>query len=142
MPVGTRLPLKPARMGASSQMPMKERSNSAQMPSAAGERREAIPVVTESKPLTMRQQQVLEFIESFMMAKRYSPSMREIGEALGMNSPSTVFSHLDALERKGAISRPNGARRVPRAIVLIRPAHTKPCPTCSGRGWVPASGVA
>lgn len=100
--------------------------------------------MSETSPLTTRQQQVLQFIESFARGKGYSPSIREIGEGLGMNSTSTVYSHLDALERKGAISRPDGDRRqrMPRVIVLIRPVHTKPCPMCAGQGWVPASGVA
>ncbi|MCX7619446.1 MAG: transcriptional repressor LexA [Acidimicrobiales bacterium] len=69
------------------------------MPPAAKTRR--------SKPqrLTERQTQVLDFIESQMRERGYPPSVREIGEAVGLTSPSTVHSHLNTLERLGYIRR-------------------------------------
>lgn len=57
------------------------------------------------KDLTRRQQQVLDHIRSEIHRKGYPPSVREIGEALGLSSSSTVHSHLAALEAKGYIRR-------------------------------------
>jgi repressor LexA len=55
--------------------------------------------------ITRRQRQVLEFIEQHMLEKGYPPSVREIGEAVGLTSPSTVHSHLNTLQRLGFLRR-------------------------------------
>src|SRR5688572_29721151 len=55
--------------------------------------------------ITRRQRQVLEFIEQHMLEKGYPPSVREIGEAVGLTSPSTVHSHLNSLQRLGYLRR-------------------------------------
>ena len=55
--------------------------------------------------ITRRQRQVLEFIEQHMLEKGYPPSVREIGEAVGLTSPSTVHSHLNTLQRLGYLRR-------------------------------------
>lgn len=55
--------------------------------------------------LTKRQQQVLDYIRSEIQRVGYPPSVREIGEAVGLSSSSTVHSHLSALEAKGCIRR-------------------------------------
>lgn len=55
--------------------------------------------------LTARQLQVLEFIDQTMRERGYPPSVREIGEAVGLTSPSTVHSHLATLERLGCLRR-------------------------------------
>lgn len=55
--------------------------------------------------ITKRQQAVLDCIESSIREKGYGPTVREIGEALGLSSPSTVHVHLKALEDKGLIKR-------------------------------------
>lgn len=55
--------------------------------------------------LSQRQRQVLEFIESQLRERGYPPSVREIGEAVGLTSPSTVHSHLATLQRKGFLRR-------------------------------------
>lgn len=55
--------------------------------------------------LTRRQQQILDFIRSEIHRKGYPPSVREIGEAVGLSSSSTVHAHLAALERHGYIRR-------------------------------------
>lgn len=57
------------------------------------------------KKLTERQQQVYDSILSEIHRKGYPPSVREIGQAVGLSSSSTVQSHLAALERKGYIRR-------------------------------------
>lgn len=55
--------------------------------------------------LTRRQEQILDFIRSEIHRKGYPPSVREIGEAVGLSSSSTVHAHLAALERHGYIRR-------------------------------------
>ena len=55
--------------------------------------------------LTRRQQEILDFIERQMRERGYPPSVREIGEAVGLTSPSTVHSHLATLERLGFVRR-------------------------------------
>ena len=55
--------------------------------------------------LTPRQRQVLEFVESEVVHRGYPPTVREIGEALGLSSSSTVHAHLAALQDKGYLTR-------------------------------------
>ena len=55
--------------------------------------------------ITPRQRQVLEFIESQMRDRGFPPSVREIGEAVGLTSPSTVHSHLNTLQKLGYLRR-------------------------------------
>jgi repressor LexA len=55
--------------------------------------------------LTERQRQVLEFIDGEVARRGYPPSVREIGEAVGLSSPSTVHAHLAALQDKGYLRR-------------------------------------
>jgi repressor LexA len=61
--------------------------------------------MTEAAPLTPRQQQVLEFIDDEVRRRGYPPSVREIGEAVGLSSSSTVHAHLGALQDKGYLKR-------------------------------------
>ena len=68
--------------------------------------------------LTPRQRRVLEVIKDAVERRGYPPSMREIGEAVGLTSPSSVAHQLHTLERKGFIRRdPNR----PRAIEVVSP---------------------
>jgi repressor LexA len=55
--------------------------------------------------LSARQRQVLEFIDQQTRDRGYPPSVREIGEAVGLTSPSSVHSHLRTLERRGYLRR-------------------------------------
>ncbi|HLM29734.1 MAG TPA: transcriptional repressor LexA [Acidimicrobiales bacterium] len=55
--------------------------------------------------LTPRQREVLEIIEKHMVDRGYPPSVREIGDAVGLTSPSTVHAHLNALQRRGYLRR-------------------------------------
>jgi repressor LexA len=55
--------------------------------------------------LTPRQREVLEVIEAHMRERGYPPSVREIGETVGLTSPSTVHAHLAALQRRGYLRR-------------------------------------
>jgi len=55
--------------------------------------------------LTARQRQVLEFVDAEVRRRGYPPSVREIGEAVGLSSSSTVHAHLAALQDKGYLTR-------------------------------------
>jgi repressor LexA len=63
------------------------------------------PVMAPSAPLTQRQQRILEFIREAVEAHGYPPSVREIGEAVGLKSPSSVHSQLNTLERAGYLRK-------------------------------------
>ncbi|QTE31370.1 transcriptional repressor LexA [Pengzhenrongella sicca] len=72
--------------------------------------------------LTARQRLVLETIRSAVKQRGYPPSMREIGHAVGLTSPSSVKHQLTALERKGYLRRdPNR----PRAIEVMHPDDSR-----------------
>jgi len=58
-----------------------------------------------SEQLTARQRGILDVIETSMRERGYPPSVREIGEAVGLTSPSTVHTHLASLERMGYLRR-------------------------------------
>ncbi|MDR1013983.1 MAG: transcriptional repressor LexA [Coriobacteriales bacterium] len=67
--------------------------------------------MTADAGLSERQQDILDFLEGFIAKNGYPPSVREIGEAVGLSSSSTVHSHLNTLENKGFIRRdPSSAR--------------------------------
>ena len=59
----------------------------------------------KTKALTARQREVYEFIKRTIKAKGYCPTVREIGDAVSINSPNGVIGHLRALIRKGYIVR-------------------------------------
>ena len=67
--------------------------------------------------LTERQRQILDFLTGYVDAHGYPPTVREIGEAVGLASPSTVHAHLANLERAGLLKRDPTK---PRAIELYR----------------------
>ncbi|MEY3266707.1 MAG: LexA repressor [Actinomycetota bacterium] len=58
-----------------------------------------------SAALTARQREILNVISTSMQERGYPPSVREIGEAVGLNSPSTVHNHLATLQKLGFIRR-------------------------------------
>ncbi|MCG8538362.1 MAG: transcriptional repressor LexA [Clostridia bacterium] len=69
-----------------------------------------------SLDLTKQQSKILEFIRSEVNSKGYPPSVREICEAVGLKSTSTVHGHLTRLEKKGYIRRDSTK---PRAIEVL-----------------------
>ena len=73
------------------------------------------------RPLTDRQRQVLDFIDAEVQRRGYPPSVREIGDAVGLSSPSTVHAHLAALQDKGYLRRDPTK---PRAIEVAREPAT------------------
>lgn len=66
--------------------------------------------------LTGRQREILELIRRTVQQRGYPPSVREIGAALGLSSPSTVHSHLSALVKLGYLRRDPSK---PRAIEVV-----------------------
>ncbi|MFD0670270.1 transcriptional repressor LexA [Cohnella sp. GCM10027633] len=66
--------------------------------------------------MSNRQNAILDFIKNEVRDKGYPPSVREIGEAVGLASSSTVHGHLDRLEKKGLIRRDPTK---PRAIEIL-----------------------
>ncbi|HLU46133.1 MAG TPA: transcriptional repressor LexA [Natronosporangium sp.] len=88
-----------------------------------GEARRAVSAVGSTpagagNDLTPRQRRILEFLREWADQHGYPPSVREIGEAVGLVSPSSVAYQLKALERKGYLRRdPNRPRAVD-----VRPA--------------------
>lgn len=69
-----------------------------------------------------RQQAILQFIKNEVKEKGYPPSVREIGEAVGLASSSTVHGHLARLEKKGLIRRDPTK---PRAIEILGDPDTQ-----------------
>ena len=67
--------------------------------------------------LTGRQQQIWAFLTDYVGSHGYPPTVREIGEAVGLASPSTVHAHLANLERAGYLRRDPTK---PRALELLR----------------------
>ena len=81
--------------------------------------------------LTPKQQQIYEFILSFSNLHGYPPSVREIGEHVGLKSPSTVHFHLKGLEAAGLITKDKGKTRA----ITVSAARQEPEP-----GQVPIVG--
>jgi len=78
----------------------------------------AMPDRPAGEGLTTRQLRVLEVIRNSVDRRGYPPSLREIGEAVGLQSPSSVSYQLLALERKGYLRKdPNR----PRALEVLSP---------------------
>jgi repressor LexA len=67
--------------------------------------------------LTDRQRQIFDFLTKYVDGHGYPPTVREIGEAVGLASPSTVHAHLANLERAGLLKRDPTK---PRALELRR----------------------
>jgi repressor LexA len=66
--------------------------------------------------LTARQQEIWQFLVEYVDGHGYPPTVREIGEAVGLASPSTVHAHLANLERAGLLRRDPTK---PRAVELV-----------------------
>jgi repressor LexA len=92
--------------------------STANTPGGADENEQNTGADTHVDGLTARQRRVLETIRDSVESRGYAPSMREIGEAVGLTSPSSVKHQLTTLERKGYLRRdPNR----PRAMELVTP---------------------
>lgn len=67
--------------------------------------------------LTSRQDEILTYIKKYIVANGYPPTVREIGEALGLSSPATIHSHLSNLEAKGYIKKDEAKNRAIEILV-------------------------
>ncbi|MCL2151303.1 MAG: transcriptional repressor LexA [Coriobacteriia bacterium] len=72
--------------------------------------------MTDRAELSNRQREILEFVEAYVARNAYPPSVRDICEAVGLSSTSTVHAHLNTLEDKGFIRRDAASAR---AITVI-----------------------
>ena len=81
---------------------------------------------SDQKPLTSRQRQVLDFIAERLDVVGVSPSLAELGRALGGISPTAALAHVVALERKGYLRRD---RHLARGIRLIKSLELQTPPT-------------
>src|SRR5688572_2075153 len=68
--------------------------------------------------LTDRQKEVLEFIQESISGRGYPPTLREIGERMGIRSTNGVNDHLKALEKKGYLAREDPKSRALRPLKL------------------------
>jgi repressor LexA len=99
----------------------------------------SVPVVipeTPDKPdpdhvLTWRQRKVLQVIRDSVQKRGYPPSMREIGEAVGLTSTSSVSYQLSTLQRKGYLHRDVGR---PRTVEVRLPGHPAVRPEQTSNG--------
>jgi repressor LexA len=102
-------------------------------PARYGSRMAKVSEIPDGPPdatgLTPRQRKVLEVIQDSVERRGYPPSMREIGEAVGLTSTSSVSHQLSSLERKGFLRR--DANR-PRAVEVKIPATVPDDPTGEG----------
>ncbi len=93
--------------------------------------------------LTTRQQEIWQFLAAYVDDHGYPPTVREIGDAVGLASPSTVHAHLANLERAGLLKRDPTK---PRAIELVgrrreeTPARSDSTPTLPLVGQIAAGG--
>lgn len=85
----------------------------------------------ERQKLTKRQAQIYDYICAEVSEKGYPPSVREIANAVGLSSPSTVHTHLQVLEDKGYIKRDLSK---PRALEII--SKEEPAPTVGGSNQI------
>ena len=67
--------------------------------------------------LTKRQQEIFDFIKRYSAKHGYPPTVRDIGKAIGLGSPSTVHAHLSNLEKLGVLRRDPSK---PRALEVLR----------------------
>ena len=75
------------------------------------------------KPRGDMQEKILTYIQAEIKRRGYAPSVREIGEAVGLKSPSTVHGHLTRLEKKGLLHRD---AMKPRAMGLSSDKYAEP----------------
>ncbi|HEY0187156.1 MAG TPA: transcriptional repressor LexA [Cellulomonas sp.] len=91
---------------------------------------EVVDLHADEDGLTPRQRLVLDTVRASVESRGYPPSMREIGDAVGLTSPSSVKHQLMALERKGYLRRdPNR----PRAIEVVQPDDSRGVSPLPGR---------
>jgi len=89
------------------------------------------PMTRSNVGLTWRQRKVLQVIRDSVQRRGYPPSMREIGEAVGLTSTSSVSYQLSTLQRKGYLHRDVGR---PRTVEVRLPGHPAVRPEQNANG--------
>ncbi len=87
--------------------------------------------------LTTRQQEIWQFLAEYVDEHGYPPTVREIGDAVGLASPSTVHAHLANLERAGLLRRDPTK---PRAIELVGRKREQAAPRTASVPTLPLVG--
>jgi repressor LexA len=82
--------------------------------------------MSDTSHLTERQREIYEFIKNKIESRGYGPTVREIGEAFGIQSPNGVMCHLNALVKKGLIIRQGGRARAIQLVDHRRPSQGLP----------------
>ena len=94
--------------------------------------------------LTARQQEIWQFLVEYTDGHGYPPTVREIGEAVGLASPSTVHAHLANLERAGLLkrdpSKPRALDLIGHRTVLAQAAAAAPAPVSEEMPRLPLLG--
>lgn len=85
--------------------------------------------------LTAKQQKIYDYIQTFSAEHGYPPSVREIGAAVGLKSPSTVHFHLKGLEEAGVIIKAEGKTRAITLSGTGRPVAEEQDPTPIRSRW-------
>src|ERR1700750_1473225 len=80
--------------------------------------------VYKVQKLTQRQEMVLQYIQSSITERGYPPTLREIGNFMGIRSTNGVNDHLRALERKGYLTREDMKSRALRPTALNGNGHS------------------
>lgn len=88
--------------------------------------------------LTTRQQEIWQFLAEYVDSHGYPPTVREIGDAVGLASPSTVHAHLANLERAGLLRRDPTK---PRAIELVGRKREEPTSRAAHAPTLPLVGA-
>jgi repressor LexA len=94
-------------------------------------------MATGDPMLTQRQQEIWQYLVEYVDSHGYPPTVREIGDAVGLASPSTVHAHLANLERAGLLRRDPTK---PRAIELVGRRRVQESPARSAIPVLPLVG--
>ena len=81
--------------------------------------------MTDFSQLTDRQREIYDFIREKIESRGYGPTVREIGDAFGIQSPNGVMCHLNALVKKGLILRQGRSARAIQLVDHHRPGVTE-----------------
>ena len=72
---------------------------------------------------TDKAQLILEFVNQFVLENGYAPSVREIGQAVGLRSTASVSYHLQQLQAKGELQSPDGKGKKRALVTAVRPGQ-------------------
>ncbi|WP_201521324.1 transcriptional repressor LexA [Gulosibacter hominis] len=97
-------------------------------------------VPSARKPLTEAQERILSFIAEHLHRNGFAPSMREIGDAIGMTSSSSVSYQLDRLEKLGYLRRNTNRARTIELLIDINESDSASAPDISATAVVPLVG--